>query len=522
MEQKQPHIFSEETSSIWRDTVHLPTFKPLKNHVNTDVLIVGAGITGITAAYMLANEGVKVTLIDAGQIASGTSGYTTAKITAQHSLIYDQLVANLGFEKAGLYYQANNEASEWIRNQIKAQTIECDYEIQPAIVYAMNDSEAKKIEKEKIAYDRLGIKGTLTDSIDLPFAVKNALVMPDQAQFHPLMYLHALIADLVKMNVPIYEETMAVAIKEDPDPLVTTKQGFSIRCRKVLICSHFPFYDNRFYFARMFPERSYLIACETEKQFSGGMYLSAGDPKRSIRSLRLNHKNYLLIGGENHKTGRGERMEAHYSRLESFARQNFGDLSIAAHWSAQDFTTLDQVPYIGRLTKNSSNLFVAAGFRKWGMTTGTLAAKLLTDLAMERSNPYTEVFSPSRFEAGPMLANFLIENIGVAGQLAKGKLIRPKPLDEHLQNDQGMIGSLHGRRVGAYRDKDGKLTVVDATCPHLGCEVNWNQGERTWDCPCHGSRFEANGKVIDGPAQKPLSTIFSESEHQDAEHKMSN
>jgi glycine/D-amino acid oxidase-like deaminating enzyme/nitrite reductase/ring-hydroxylating ferredoxin subunit len=522
MEQQNTNL-SENTSSLWHDTVHLPTFQSLQENRTTNTLVVGAGITGITAAYLLAKSGVPVTLIDASTIASGTSGYTTAKITAQHGLIYDHLIRTLGEEKAALYYQANKEALHWMGSHVQEHDLHCDYEIQPAVVYATTDQEAKNIEKEKLAYDRLGILGNLTPSIDLPIEVKNALIMPGQAQFHPLMYLHELLADLVKMNVPIFEETLAVDIRDkESEPFVMTKQGFGVRCQHVLICSHFPFYDNRFYFSRMFPERSYLIACETEGKVPDGMYLSAEAPKRSIRGLRLNHKNYLLIGGENHKTGRGESMDVHYQKLIDFAREQFGEEKIKAHWSAQDFTTLDQVPYIGRLANNNPRVLVAAGFHKWGMTTGTLAAQLLTDLVLERANPYVELFSPARFEAVPMLASFLVENMKTAGNLIKGKISKLEPLDEHLQNDHGAIASLHGRKVGAYRNKDGHLTVVDATCPHMGCEVNWNQGERTWDCPCHGSRFTANGDVLDGPAKESLSLIFSESDHQNKEHQTSN
>ncbi|MCL1632069.1 FAD-dependent oxidoreductase [Sporolactobacillus sp. CPB3-1] len=512
---QQKHVTSENTTSLWRNTLHLPTFSPLNENQTTDTLVVGAGITGITAAYLLAKNGVPVTLIDAASIASGTTGDTTAKITAQHGLIYDHLIHTVGVERAALYYQANKEAVHWIGDHVKKHDLHCDYEIRPAIVYATTDQEAKEIEKEKAAYDRLGILGTLSDDPGMPFAVKSALVMPGQAQFHPLMYLHELIADLVKMNVPIYEQTLAETIRDPASaPLVMTRQGFSIRCRHVLICSHFPFHDNRFYFSRMFPERSYLIAYAFNGTAPEGMYISAGDPKRSVRSLKLNHEQYLLIGGENHKTGRGESMERHYQRLAEFAREQFGTSKIIARWSAQDYTTLDKIPYIGRLAKNNSNILVAVGFRKWGMSTGTLAAHLLADTVLEHENPYTDLFSPSRFEPSPMLASFLMENMKTAGHLVQGKLSKPQPLeDQMLSNGCGMIASLHGRKVGAYRDETGKLTVVDATCPHMGCEVNWNQGERTWDCPCHGSRFHADGKVIDGPAKDPLSLIFSESDH---------
>lgn len=509
-ENRMNHDLSEENSSLWRDTVHLPAFKPLETDIETEAVIVGGGITGITAAYLLASEGMKVVLIEAAQLASGTSGYTTAKITSQHGLIYDELMAHFGEEKAGLYYRANHEALDWIGQLIQKHEVHACYEIQPAIVYASTDKEAELIEKEKAAYDKLGIPGSLVYSLDLPLAIKNALLMPDQAQFHPLMYLHFMVSELVRMGVPIYENTLATTIETGQSPVVLTKQGYRIHARDVLICSHFPFYDNRFYFTRMVAERSYLLACETDSTVPEGMYLSAGDPKRSFRSLSLSGKNMALVGGENHKTGRGESTETHFQRLAGFANAVLGENRRISQWSAQDYTTLDKVPYIGKVSASQSHIHIAAGYRKWGMTTGTLAAKLLTDQILERENPYSELYNPSRFEADPMIKNFFIENGEIAGHLIKGKLEKSGKFLADLGDDQGAIVSMNGRRAGVYKNKEGKVVMVDTTCPHLGCEVNWNQGERTWDCPCHGSRFSADGAVIDGPAQKPLRKIYSE------------
>jgi Glycine/D-amino acid oxidases (deaminating) len=501
-----------ETASLWHDTVHLPSFKALDKDIETETVIVGGGITGITAAYLLASAGMKVVLIEAASLASGTTGYTTAKVTSQHGLIYHELTAHFGAEKAGLYYKANQEALGWIEQTIRKNDVSCGFEKKPAIVYATTDEEAKTVEKEKEAYDRLGIPGELKPDIELPLPVVNALSMPDQAQFHPLMYLHYLIAELARMGVPVYEQTMAVKLEQEEPPVILTKQGFRLHSRNVVICSHFPFYDPRFYFSRMFPERSYLIACETDRPVPEGMYLSAGDPKRSVRNLTLSGKNLVLVGGENHKTGRGEATDVHYSRLSGFADRLLGENRSIARWSAQDYTTLDKVPYIGKISAGQPHIYVAAGYRKWGMTTGTFAARLLTDQILGHKSPYEALFSPSRFEADPMVRQFLIENAEVAGNLIKGKLGPEKTSIADLGNDQGAKVSLNGERVGVYKQPDGKILIVDTTCPHLGCEVNWNQSERTWDCPCHGSRFRANGEVIDGPALKPLKQIYLQNE----------
>ncbi|RYL88967.1 FAD-dependent oxidoreductase [Sporolactobacillus sp. THM7-4] len=500
----------DETSSIWFDTVHLPSFQLLKENLVTEVTIVGAGITGITSAYLLAKAGLKVALIDAGQLCSGTTGHTTAKITAQHSLIYDELIGHVGEEKARLYYKANQEAVDWIANMVRKHDIHCDFQEQPAIVYAEMEKEAGKIEKELEAYNKLGIPCRVANSLDLPLQVKKALIMPHQAQFHPLMYLHFLISRLAKMDVPIYEQTMAVDIEESGSCIVRTEEGYRITSRDVLICSHFPFYDKGFYFARMYPERSYLMAVETENPIPEGMYISAGEPKRSIRSLSAG-KPVVLVGGENHKTGRGENTSLHFQKLAHFAGDVLGKMKIINHWSAQDYTTLDKIPYIGRLSSAKKHIYVATGFRKWGMTSGTLAARLLSDQILERDNPYSSVFSPSRFAADPMVRRFVIENSKVAAHLIKGKIERARTSVDDLENDQGIIISLNGKRAGAYKDEKGKIVVVDTTCTHMGCEVNWNQGERTWDCPCHGSRYKPTGEVIDGPARKPLNLLFAES-----------
>lgn len=508
MDQKKVS-FSEETRSVWRDSVHFPTFKPLEEDIQTETAIVGGGISGIAAAYLLAKEGMKVALIEAAQLCSGTTGYTTAKVTAQHGLIYNELIGHFGVEKAKLYYQANREALDWIGRIVREQDVRCGFQKRLALVYATSARKAEEIEKEAEAYRKLGIPGSLSDSIGLPLQVKRALTMPEQAQFHPLMFLHFLISELVKMDVPIYEQTLAVNIEEEPSCVVHTEKGPRIHCREVLICSHFPFYDKAFYFSRMYPERSYLMAVETD-QSPEGMYLSAEEPKRSIRSLTLDGRSLVLVGGENHRTGRGENTAAHFQNLAVFAEQVFGTDSIVCRWSAQDYTTLDKVPYIGRLSAGKPHIYVAAGFRKWGMTTGILAARLLADQLLERTNPYGAVFSPSRFAADPMIKRFFIENSQVAGHLISGKLAKASTSIEDLDADEGAVISLNGKRAGAYKDKNGRLTVVDTTCPHMGCEVNWNQGERTWDCPCHGSRFKATGELIDGPAKKPLKQLYAE------------
>lgn len=290
-----------------------------------------------------------------------------------------------------------------------------------------------------------------------------------------------------------------------------TKSGHQVTAKNVIIASHFPFYDiPGLYFARMYPERSYAIGIKTDKEYPGGMYISADGPVRSIRYTPVNGEKLLIIGGENHKTGQGSNTIKHYEALQDFAEEVFGIKDYAYRWSAQDLVTLDKLPFIGPITHDYEHIFVATGFKKWGMTTGIAAGHLLADYVLRRDNPYKELYSPSRFHADPDLKKFITTNADVAKHLIKGKLEYVPKDPEDLQNGEGAVVTYNGKRAGAYKDKDGKLYIVDTTCKHLGCECEWNAAEKTWDCPCHGSRYSYSGEVMEGPTKKGLDLLKEE------------
>jgi Rieske Fe-S protein len=258
----------------------------------------------------------------------------------------------------------------------------------------------------------------------------------------------------------------------------------------------------------MYPDRSYVLGTKIDGDYPGGMYLSAENPTRSIRYTPLtNGEKLILIGGESHKTGQSKSTLDHYEALKNFGETIFNIKDIPYRWSTQDLTTLDKVPYVGHISSKYTNVYVATGYKKWGMTNGTSAALLIKDMIMEKKNPYTELYTPSRFDADPDIKNFALINADVAKNLVEGKLEITLRRAEDLDLDEGDIVLIKGMRAGAYRDPHGKLHIVNNTCTHLGCELQWNNGERTWDCPCHGSRFSIDGKVIEGPAQKPLEII---------------
>ncbi|WP_349408938.1 FAD-dependent oxidoreductase [Pseudalkalibacillus sp. SCS-8] len=504
--------FPQFPEPIWNEDRKLPSFRPLNENKTVDVAIIGAGITGITTGYMLAKEGLNVAIIDAGTVAHGTTGHTTAKVTAQHDMIYDEFIQHLGEEKAKRYYEANHEALEFISRTVDQKGIECGFTREDAYIYATTDSSSKILQKEFEAYKKLGIDGDLVDSIPFSFPVQSALVMRNQAQFHPLKYLQSLIDDFTASGGLIYENTTAVDVQTNSQqPVVVTKQGWKITCDYIVTSSHFPFFDGRgFYFTRMHAEKSYVLAVKPQKEYPGGMYLSVDKPTRSLRDTVINGEKYILVGGESHKTGQGINTIKHYEALEEWAAETLGIKEVPYRWSTQDLITIDNLPYIGRISSKYDNIFVATGYRKWGMTTSTVAAQLLTDLITKKENRYEDLFTPSRFLADLGLKDFIVQNSDVAAHFVAGKLGMKHKNVEELASDEGAVVKVKGKRAGAYKDKNGYLHLVDTTCTHLGCECEWNSGDRTWDCPCHGSRFSIDGSVIEGPADRPLKKISLE------------
>lgn len=494
----------EEAQSYWLDSVTVKKYPTLEEDIRVEVCVVGGGITGLTTAYMLAQTGKKVALLEANEIIGGTTGHTSAKLTAQHGFIYDTFLGNFGKDDAKLYYDANTEALEFIASTVKDLQIDCDFSREDAYLFAETEAGAEKIEREAKAYEKLGIDGKVVTSLPIDLAITKALRMPNQAQFHPAKYLEKLAEAFTGLGGEIYENVTALNIKGEEQPTVYTTGDFTVTADKICICSHFPFYEGKgLYAARMYADRAYVLLGKTTQDIQG-LYLSVEEPTRSMRSATVNEEKMTLIIGENHRTGASDNTMKHYEALQMYGEEKLGLKELTYRWSAQDVTTLDELPYIGEITKGKSNILIATGYRKWGMTNGTVAALLLADIIHGKRSPYEELFTPNRLNATASMKNFLLQNMKVLGHLVKGKLEIPAQDVAGIKAEEGAVVRIDGERKGVYKSKDGELFIVDTTCTHIGCEVAWNNGEKSWDCPCHGSRFDVKGEVLEGPAEKPL------------------
>ena len=491
--------------SIWIETgERVPELPRLEGDVDADIAVIGGGIVGVTTALIAAEAGARVVLVDAGRIGHGVTGHTTAKITSQHGLVYARLRSRFGAEAARTYAQANEAALEWIAERVERHAIDCDFRRRAAYAYLEPGSARSKLEDELRAAREAGLHAELVERIDLPYPVEAALRFSNQAEFHPHRYLLGLLARLDELGARVFEHTLAAQVDAHEGCVVRTPGG-SIRAGRAVVATHYPFLDRSLAFARVHTERSYAIACRIEGAPPEGMFISAESPTRSIRSVPVAGEELLLVGGEGHRTGQGGDTASRYETLERFAREHWDVRSVDYRWSSQDGITLDGVPYVGRVTPRNERLLMATGFAKWGMTGGTAAAIALANLLEGRRTDAARLFDPVRLKpltAGPKL---LEENARIGLRFAWDRISKRggRPLTE-LAPGEGDIVEHDGEPVAGHRYDDGRLVAVSAVCTHLGCRVNWNSAERSWDCPCHGSRFDPEGNVLEGPAVRRL------------------
>lgn len=428
--------------SVWSDESDENVFDSLKEDIKTDVLIIGGGMSGVLTAYFLDKAGINYALVEADRIGNGITKNTTAKITSQHGLIYDKLIRCFGEDKAKMYLDANQEALNKYRTLCKE--IKCDFEDKDSYVYSRSD--INKVKKEIIALEKLGFDAEFCSEISLPISIVGAVKFKNQAQFNPLKFISG-----ISKGLNIFEKTKVLEIK---DHLVITSNG-NIEANKIIVTTHFPFINKHgLYFIKLYQHRSYVIAYENAPDING-MYVDEAEKGMSFR----NYNNLLLIGGGDHRTGK---KGGNFKEIESFAQMYVQNSKEKYRWATQDCMTLDGVPYIGDYSKNTKDLYVATGFNKWGMTSSMVSAMILSDMVQGKNNQYAPVFSPSK------------------------SILRPQLLANMFEAIISIINPSKKR------------------CPHLGCALKWNKVEHTWDCPCHGSRFRKDGKLIDNPSTGDL------------------
>lgn len=428
--------------SLWNETVTRPAFPTLESDTETDVLIIGGGIAGILTAYFLQQNDVPYILVEKDRICGGTTGNTTAKITFQHGLCYHKMLQSSGLERADMYLQANRMA--FGKYAALCREIDCGYEIKNNYVYATDDRQ--KLEDEISALSKIGYNAVFAKDLPLPVNTVGAVCFEDQAQFHPLRFLYA-----IAKGLNIYEHTF---VREMEGTTAVTDRA-RISAGKVIVTTHFPMINKHgSYFLKLYQHRSYVMALENAQNVDG-MYV---DESRTGFSFR-NYGDLLLLGGGGHRTGKSG---GNWDELRQFAREQYPRATERYFWAAQDCMSLDHIPYIGRYSKNTADLYTASGFNKWGMTGAMLSAVLLSDRICGRHNGFEEAFDPSR------------------------SIIRPQLF------------------VNGFESIKNLLTPTKKRCPHLGCALKWNPAEHSWDCACHGSRFDESGKVLDNPANGDL------------------
>ncbi len=428
--------------SIWKNDAKTIDFPQLEGDVKTDVLIIGGGLCGILCAYLLEQAGVDYVLAEGCKIAGGVTENTTAKITSQHGLIYDKLIKSFGKEKAKMYLLANQWAVKTYGDLCRE--FECEFEKKSAYTYSLYDRG--KIEAEVLAVNSLGISASFSETKELPFQTAGAICFPEQSQFNPLMLIRQ-----ISKGLKIFENTF---IRELTPHYAACDHG-RIKANKIIVTTHFPFINKHgSYFLKLYQHRSYVVALENAPLIQN-MYVDAEQNGLSFRS----YQDYLLLGGGSHRTGK---QGGAWGELEQFVKKYYKDATIKQQWATQDCMSLDGIPYIGQYSAITPDLFVATGFNKWGMTSSMVGAKILTDMVLGRENKFAAVFSPQRSILKPQLLVNLVET-GI-------HLFMPTP----------------------------------KRCPHLGCALQWNQAEHSWDCPCHGSRFTEEGELLNNPATGDL------------------
>jgi glycine/D-amino acid oxidase-like deaminating enzyme/nitrite reductase/ring-hydroxylating ferredoxin subunit len=523
------HSDSGHTTSVWMDTTEVPQFQPLTQDLRANVCVIGAGIAGMTTAYLLARAGRAIVLIDDGPIGGGETSRTTAHLTAALDDRYYNIEIMHGEEGARLAAESHMSAIHRIENIASMEDIDCDFQRVEGFLFLGGENTRKDLERELEATHRAGIMDTqLVDRIPFGFWDSGpALRFPRQATFHPLKYLKGLARAILRDGGKIYTGVHAEKIEDGEPAKVTTSDGHVIHADNVVVCTNTPVNDWLIIHSKQAAYRTYVIGARVPKgSVPRGLYWDTPDPYHYIRLQTAEDKSgheldydILMVGGEDHKTGQAQDTEERFVRLEQWTRERFPMIErVDYRWSGQVIEPVDYMAYIGKNPGGDEHIWIATGDSGNGMTHGTIAGIILNELVQGRKHQWAKLYDPSRIKLRAT-QEFVKENVNVAEQYkdwfsagAAGDIATIKP-------GEGAVLGFGRGKIAVYRDERGEVHQLSAVCTHLYCIVHWNDTEKTWDCPCHGSRFDPYGKVVNGPAIVGLSPVSPEPKKERSEAK---
>lgn len=502
--------------SLWEEDAGLRLAAPLTGDNEADVCVVGAGIAGLTTAYLLASEGRKVVVVEMGSLCAGETKRTTAHLSSVIDDRFTEMERLHGEEGSRLAYESHAAAIDWIETIAAREKIECGFERLDAFLYPPETGDDSLLDQELEAARRAG-HGQAEKIAGSPvpgFPSGPCLRFPNQGQFHPLRYLYGLAEKLEKLGVRLYGSTRVGSV-EDRDPvMVRTKDGFTLRARAAVVATNSPINDRFTIHTKQYPFRTYVIGCLVPRgSISRALFWDMEDPYHYVRlqsvfdakkpGFPAGDWDVLVVGGEDHKTGQANDMDERFVRLERWTRKRFPSMTdVVWRWSGQVLEPQDGLAFIGR-NPGDKNVYIVTGDSGMGITHGTLAGQLLADLIAGRENPWATLYEPSRKSLGSVV-EFLKENLNVAREYLKHLTPAGLSSEDEVQPGDGAVVRDGADKLAVYRDEEGRVHRRSAICPHLGCIVQWNSSTKSWDCPCHGSRFDAYGKVLAGPARSDL------------------
>lgn len=479
--------------------------KITQDKLETEVCIIGAGIFGLTCAYYLSKLGYKVIVLEKDKIGEKATGHTTGKITSQHGLFYDYLTNSYSQKFAKDYLFANEQAIKNIKKIIDEENIKCDFEYKNNYVYSTSKEDLISIKKEIKTVQNLGYDCEFVTKTGLPFETPGAICFKNQAQFHPLKYLSGLCKCIIKNNGNIFTNTTVYDVKKDENSYIICSKDLTVKSKYVIVATHYPFINfPGFYFTKMYQSTSYIIAVDPKKTLFNGMHITASNPVFFFRTAMYKGKEIILVGGGEHKTGKPTSYEDSYGLLEKEVRKYYPDCEVLFRWNTRDCISLDKIPYIGTFSSMMPGVYVGTGFKKWGMTTSNVAANIVVDMICGKENKYSYLFDSTRLKPLKNIDEFKNILVQSTNSLLLDKLRSPEMKFDEIANNSGSIIEVNNEKVGIYKNPNGKIYAVKPICTHLGCLLSWNYVDKTWDCPCHGSRFSFDGKNLYDPAFKNL------------------